>query len=61
MMGIALFGIIFIPLAVAAVVEAWCLELIQRSPKKSAWPLYSKGFIALPTAQNNNAVARERC
>ncbi len=31
-MGIALLGIIFIPLAVAAVVEAWRLELIQGSP-----------------------------
>ncbi len=43
---------------VVVVVEAWRLELARRSPKNSAWLLYLKGIIALPTARNSNEVAR---
>ncbi len=46
--------------AVLVVVEALRLELTQRSPQKSAWLLYLKGIIDLPTARNSNGVARAR-
>ncbi len=45
---------------VVVAVEAWRLELARRSPKNSAWLLYLKGIIALPTARNSNEVARAR-
>ncbi len=45
---------------VVVVDEAWRLELTRRSPYNSAWLLYLKGIIALPTARNSNEVARAR-
>ncbi len=34
------------------------LELTRRSPQDSAWLLYLRAIIALPTARNSNEVAR---
>ncbi len=45
---------------VVVVVESWRLELTQRSPSNSAWLLYLKGIVTLPTAGNINDVARAR-
>ncbi len=45
---------------VVVVVEAWRLELTRRSPYNSAWLLYLKGIIILPTARNRSEVARAR-
>ncbi len=45
---------------VVVVVEAWRLELTRRLPQNSAWLLYSKGIISLPTARNSNEVAGAR-
>ncbi len=45
---------------VVVVVEAWRLELTQRSPLNSAWLLYLKDIVTLPNARKSNEVARVR-
>ncbi len=46
---------------VVVVVEAWRLELTQRSPSNSVWLLYLKGITALSTARNSNEAQKLSC